>query len=148
MTTTQQTEDDGFSAEERAAIKDRAAELKSPARRGKASREDGEREVRTRIDALTGSDRASAEAFHALVAETAPELVPQTYYGFPAYAKDGKVLFWLKPAAKFRTRYAQVEFSDKAALDDGAFWATSFALPDWTPEAEERLRELVRRAAR
>ena len=144
MTSTDTTRDE-FSAEERAAMKAASTELK--ARRGKKEPVDEEPAVLAKIADFPDADRRLAERFHALVKEVAPELTPTTYYGMPAYAKNGKAIVWFKNASKFKTRYAQIEFSDKAALDDGELWATAFALTELTADAEGRLADLVRRAA-
>ncbi|MEU5879968.1 DUF1801 domain-containing protein [Spirillospora sp. NPDC047279] len=139
---------DGFTEDERAAMKEHAQELKKAARRapGKAGA-DGERDVLAKIAEMTDADRALAERIHEIVKSSAPHLTPRLYYGQPAYAKDGKVLLFFQPAQKFKTRYATVGFSDVAALDDGVLWPASFALAGLTAEAEARLAELVRRAA-
>jgi uncharacterized protein YdhG (YjbR/CyaY superfamily) len=138
----------GFTAEERAAMQDRAAELKAAKRRGsKADKADGETELLAKLAAMEGPDREIGERFHALMSATAGDLTPQTYYGMPAYAKDGKVICWFKPGAKFRMRYSTLGFSDKARLDDGDMWPTEYALPTWSPAVEARIIELVQRAA-
>lgn len=137
----------GFSAEERAAMQDRAAELKAAARRGtKANKADGERDLLAKIAAMDEPDRTMAEQVHALVTATAPELTPQTWYGMPAYAHDGKVLFFFKPGRKFKMRYSTLGFSDKAGLDDGDMWPSEFALLRWSPEVEARIAALVQQA--
>jgi uncharacterized protein YdhG (YjbR/CyaY superfamily) len=138
---------DGFTAAEKAAMKEAAAERKRQAKGG-GKREAGEQDVRAKIDAMDGSDRAIAEGLHAVVAAHAPHLAPKTWYGMPAYANaDGKVVCFLQPAGKFGTRYSTLGFQDAARLDDGAMWPASFAVLDWTPEVEARVVELVRRAA-
>lgn len=131
-----------FTAEERAAMKARAQELKAG-----ASREAGERALREKIDELEGTDRAMAERLHALITATAPDLAPRTYYGMPAWAKEGKVLCWFTPAAKFKERYATLGFGETAKLDDGAMWPTSWALTELTPAAEKQIAALVKKAA-
>ena len=138
-----------FSAAERAAMKERAAELKAESARGtrEAKAAQAEAEVVARIAAMPPADRALAERFHALVREQAPQLAPRTWYGMPAYAKDGKVLCFLKPAEKFGSRYVTIGFEDPAALDDGPLWPTSYAITEWTDEVEDALAGLVRRAA-
>jgi uncharacterized protein YdhG (YjbR/CyaY superfamily) len=136
----------GFSADEKAAMRERAREAKAEARRG-ADREAGERDLLAKIAEMPGPDRVIAERLHALITEVAPELAPKTWYGMPAYAKDGKVLCFFKPAAKFDARYATFGFEDIANLDDGAMWSTSFALKELTPEGAARLAELVKKAA-
>lgn len=99
------------------------------------------------IDALTGLDRTIAERFHVVVSEEAPHLDPKTWYGFPSYARDGKVVTFVQPASKFDSRYASVGFNEDASLDDGDMWATTFAVVEWTDDVESRLRALVRKAA-
>ena len=124
----------GFTDEERAAMKERARELKAPARRGsRASEADGESDVLAKIAEMQGPDRVMAERIHAIVKASAPALSPRTWYGQPAYAKDGNVVCFFQPAQKFKTRYATLGFSDKANLDDGAMWPTSYALKELTP---------------
>jgi uncharacterized protein YdhG (YjbR/CyaY superfamily) len=134
--------DKGFSAEERAAMKERAKEQKA-ARSGKT---DGEADIRAKLAEMPEPDRSLGERLHALIRETAPDLTPRTWYGMPAYAKDGKVLVFFQAAAKFGARYATLGFNDVAQLDDGPMWPTAYALVDLTDEAEARIRELVRRA--
>ena len=129
-----------FTAEERAAMRERAKERKA------ASKGDGEGDVLAKIAEMQGSDRALAERVHAIVTASAPGLSPRTWYGMPAYAKDGKVVCFFQSAQKFKTRYATLGFSDKANLDDGSMWPTSFALKELTPAEEARIRALVKRA--
>ncbi len=131
----------GFTKEERAAMKERAREAKA----GKA---DGEGDVLAKIAEMPDSDRVMAERLHALVRSTAPALAPRTWYGMPAYAKDGKVVCFFQSAAKFKSRYATVGFSDKANLDKGAMWPTSYALKELTPAEEKKIAALVRKAVR
>jgi uncharacterized protein YdhG (YjbR/CyaY superfamily) len=131
----------GFSAEERAAMKERAQELKA-----EASRADGERALLAKIAEMQGPDRAMAERLHEIVTAAAPELAPKTWYGMPAYAKDGKVVCFFQSAEKFKARYATLGFSDEAKLDDGAMWPTSFALTELTAAAEAKIEALVKRA--
>jgi uncharacterized protein YdhG (YjbR/CyaY superfamily) len=133
----------GFTADERAAMKERAQELKAESRRGKA---DGESDVLARIAEMPPPDRALAERIHALVTSGAPELSPKTWYGMPAYAKDGKVVCFFQSAAKFKSRYATLGFSDQAKLDDGAMWATSFALSKLSAADEKKITALVKKA--
>jgi uncharacterized protein YdhG (YjbR/CyaY superfamily) len=133
----------GFTAEERAAMKERTRELKAGAR-GKA---DGESDVLARIAEMPEQDRTMALRLHAIVKATAPELSPRTWYGMPAYAKDGNVVCFFQSAQKFKARYATFGFSDKANLDEGAMWPTSFALKELTTAEEARIRMLVRMAA-
>lgn len=138
----------GFSAQERAAMKQRAAELKEmKGVKGAAKRAKEYDACLEAIDALTGSDRQIAERLHVIVSEEAPGLAPKTWYGFPSYAKDDKVVVFFQPASKFETRYGSIGFNETAALDDGEMWPTSFAVLEMTPAAEKRFRELVRRAA-
>jgi uncharacterized protein YdhG (YjbR/CyaY superfamily) len=129
-----------FTAEERAAMKERAQELK---RKGKA---DGESDVLAKIAEMQERDRAMAERLHALIKASAPSLSPRTWYGMPAYAKDGKVVCFFQSAQKFKTRYATLGFSDKASLDDGAMWPTAFALTELTAAVEARIAALVKQA--
>jgi uncharacterized protein YdhG (YjbR/CyaY superfamily) len=135
---------EGFTAEERAAMKERARELKAGARRGKA---DGERDLLEKIAELPQPDRGMAERLHALITNAAPDLAPRTWYGMPAYAKDGKVLCYFTPASKFKERYASFGFNASANLDDGNMWPTSFALKKLTAAEEKRIAALVERAA-
>ncbi|GGD44588.1 hypothetical protein GCM10010915_27270 [Microbacterium faecale] len=138
----------GFSAEERAAMKQRAEELRSTkGLKGAAKRAREFEACITAIDSLTGTDSSVATRLHTIVTEEAPELDPKTFYGFPAYARDGKVLVFYQPAEKFDTRYGTVSFDDTAALDDGPMWAVSYAVIEMTDAVEQRIRELVRRAA-
>lgn len=136
---------DGFTPEEHAAMKARARELKAEARANK-TRADGERDVRAALDEMPEPDRGLGERIHALVADAAPDLVPRTWYGMPAYARDGKVVCFFQAAAKFGSRYATVGFADAARLDDGAMWPTAFALTAWTDDVEAALRALLERA--
>ena len=137
----------GFTDEERAAMRDRVQELKAAARRGpKAGKEDEESEVLAKIAAMAAPDRAMAERIHALVKAAAPELAPRLWYGMPAYAKDGKVICFFQDAQKFKSRYGTLGFSDKAALDEGQIWPTSFALKELTPADEARISALVKKA--
>ena len=140
-TASERARSDGFTAEERAAMKERSRELKA---RGKEAQ--GEREVLAKITEMSESDRVMAERLHALVRANAPDLSPRTWYGMPAYAKEEKVLCFFKPAGKFKTRYATLGFSDRANLDEGAMWPVEFALTAWTGAEEKRISELVKRA--
>ena len=133
-----------FTAEERAAMKERAQEVKKAARRG--SKADGQRDVLDKIAEMSQPDRAMAERLHALIKDSAPALAPRTWYGMPAYAKDGKVVCFFQSAQKFKSRYATLGFSDEAKLDEGAMWPTYFALKELTPAEEARISELVRAA--
>ena len=135
----------GFTDEERAAMKERARELKAEARRGK-DRAAGERDVLAKIAEMPEPDRALAERLHALVKASAPDLSPKTWYGMPAYAKDGKVVCYFQDAHKFKSRYATFGFSDEANLDKGAMWPTSFALKELTAAEEAKIAALVRKA--
>jgi len=139
----------GFTDEERAAMRERAQELKAAARRGsRASKADGESDVLAKIAEMPEPDRAMAERLHALIKTRAPALSPRTWYGMPAYAKDGTVVCFFQSGQKFKTRYATLGFSDKANLDDGAMWPTSFALKELTAAEEARIGALVEQAVR
>ena len=136
----------GFTADERAAMKERAAELRAEGKKG-AKQADGLQAVLDKIAAMAPEDRALAERVHVAVTTTAPALTPKTYYGMPAYANaDGKVVVFFQDSGKFGARYSTLGFNDSANLDDGDFWPTSFALKDWSPEVEERVVALVRTA--
>jgi uncharacterized protein YdhG (YjbR/CyaY superfamily) len=133
--------------EERAAMQESARERKAATRRGAVDeRAEGEREIRAKIDEMPDAERSMAERIHALVAEVAPVLVPRTYYGMPAYAKDGKVICFFQPASKFKVRYSTLGFQPDAMLDEGAMWPTSWALTKLTAADEKRIGELVKRA--
>ena len=137
----------GFTDDERAAMRERAQEVKSAARRGsRATKADGESDVLAKIAEMPARDRAMAERLHALIKATAPALSPRTWYGMPAYARDGQVVCFFQSAQKFKSRYATFGFSDKANLDEGALWPTAFALKDLTPAEEARLAALVKKA--
>ncbi len=131
----------GFTTEERAAMRERAKELKAA-----QSKADGERDCLAKIAEMQGSDRTMAERLHALITASAPDLAPRTWYGMPAYAKDGQLVCFFRSAQKFNTRYATLGFSDKAHLDDGTMWPTDFALTDMTADDEARIVALVKRA--
>ena len=131
----------GFTAEERAAMKERAREQKAEAQKA-----DGERAVLAKIAEMQASDRAMAERIHAIIKASVPELSPKTWYGMPAYARDGKVVCFFQSAQKFDTRYATFSFSDKANLDDGTMWPTSFALKELTAAEEASISALVKKA--
>ncbi len=139
---------DGFTAEERAAMKERAAELKGSARRGSGAKkaEADEMDCLAKIAEMPDADRVIAEALHAIVRATAPDLAPKTWYGMPAYARDGKVVVFLKPAAKFKVRYAEVGFNEWAHLDDGDMWPTVFAVTAMNAAIEKKLTALVKKA--
>jgi uncharacterized protein YdhG (YjbR/CyaY superfamily) len=133
------TKKEGFSAEEKAAMRARARELKA--------NEDGERAVREAIAAMSPKDRAIAKRLHELIRGTAPDLVPKTWYGMPAYAtKEGKVVCFFRDAAKFKDRYATFGFNDRAKLDEGSMWPTAFALTKLTAADEAKIRVLVKKA--
>ena len=135
---------EGFTDEERGAMKDRAQELKATARRGKKA--DEESAVLAKIAELAGPDRVLAERIHAIVKASAPSLSPKLWYGMPAYAKDGKVVCFFQPAQKFKARYATLGFNDSANLDDGKMWPTAFALTELTAADEARIGALVKKA--
>jgi len=136
-------ESTGFTAEERAAMKERAAELRAEGKKG-AKKADGLTAVLDAIVAMAPEDRALAERVHVAVTATAPELSPKTWYGMPAYADaDGKVVVFFQDAGRFKARYATLGFNDAAKLDDGDLWPTSFALKDWSPEVERKVVGLV-----
>ncbi|GAA2642897.1 iron chaperone [Paractinoplanes durhamensis] len=127
-----------FTDEERAAMKERAKELKKGP--------DTEADVLAKIAEMTGTDRELAERVHAVIKDNAPEITPKLWYGMPAYARNGKVVCHFQPAAKFKTRFATLTFSDQSNLDDGAMWPVSFALTELTPDAESRIAALVKQA--
>ena len=138
---------EGFTHEERAAMRDRAEELKTAQRRGqRGGKADGEGDVLAKIAEMTGQDRVLAELVHAIVRASAPGLSPRTWYGMPAYAMDGNVVCFFQSAQKFKSRYAMLGFSDKANLDEGAMWPTAFALKELTAAEEARLGALVKKA--
>ncbi|MHB8645752.1 MAG: iron chaperone [Thermomicrobiales bacterium] len=137
----------GFTDEERGAMKERAQELKAAARRGpRADKADGESAVLAKIAEMLEPDRAMGERLHAIIKASAPALSPRTWYGMPAYAKDGKVVCFFQSAQKFKTRYATFGFSDAANLDEGALWPTAFALTELTAADEARIGALVKKA--
>ncbi|MFI9803713.1 iron chaperone [Streptomyces sp. NPDC052301] len=143
------TSSEAFTDEERAAMKERAKELKSTARRGSskaAKAAEDEAAVVAKIAEMQDSDRAMAERIHAVVKDAAPELAPKLWYGMPAYAQDGKVVCFFQSAEKFKSRYATFGFSDKANLDDGNVWPASYALTKLTAADEARIAELVKKA--
>jgi uncharacterized protein YdhG (YjbR/CyaY superfamily) len=134
----------GFTAEERAAMKERARELKLEAQKA-----DGEKELLSKIAEMKGSDRAMAKRIHAIVRASAPSLAPKTWYGMPAYAnEDGKIVCFFQSAGKFKSRYATLGFTDEASLDKGALWPTSFALKELTAAEESKIGALVKKAVR
>jgi uncharacterized protein YdhG (YjbR/CyaY superfamily) len=140
--------DNVWTDEERAAVQATARERKSQSRLSpQEERDAGEEEVRAKIAEMPAPDREMGKRIHALVTKTAPVLVPRTYYGMPAYAKDGKVICFFKPASKFKVRYATFEFQPEATLDDGEMWPVSFAVTKLTAGVEARIAELVKKAA-
>ena len=132
---------EGFTAEERAAMKDHARDLKAA-----AAKEDGESAVLAKIAEMTEPDRDMGQRVHAVIMASAPDLSPRLWYGMPAYAKDGKIVCHFQPAQKFKTRYATLGFSDQANLDEGTIWPVAFALAELTADDEARIGELVQRA--
>jgi hypothetical protein len=139
--TTNSRRHEGFSADERAAMKEHAKELKAA-----AAKADGESDVLAKIADMGDRDRVIAERLHVVIKASAPGLTPRLWYGMPAYSKDGKIVCHFQPAQKFKTRYATLGFSDPANLDDGAMWPTSYALKELTPADEERIGALVKQA--
>ena len=137
------TSSKGFTAEERAAMKERALELKA-----EAAKADGEKALLAKIAEMKGTDRALATRFHAIVTAAAPSLSPKTWYGMPAYAKDGKIICFFQSAEKFDARYATFGFSDEAKLDQGVMWPTSWAIRELTAEGEKKIVALVKKAVR
>ncbi len=135
----------GFTDEEKAAMRKRAQEVKAEARANK-NKEEGESAALAAIAALPAADRVLAERLHALITTSAPELSPKTWYGMPAYARDGQIVCFFQSAEKFKTRYATLGFSDKAHLDDGALWPVAFALKEWTEAVEAQITALVKQA--
>ena len=135
---------DGFTDEERGAMKERAKELKAAARRGKGA-DDAAAQL-AKIAELPDADRVMAERIDAVIKASAPELSPKLWYGMPGYARNGKIVCFFQPAHKFKSRYATLGFNDVASLDDGSMWATAFAVTEVTAEVEDRIRELVRKA--
>jgi len=136
----------GFTAEEKAAMKERAKELKAEERANK-DRAAGEKDLLEKIAEMREPDRSMAERIHAIVTDSAPHLMPKTWYGMPAYAKDGNVICFFQSAQKFNARYATLGFNDRAKLDDGAMWPTAFALTELTATEEARIAALVKKAA-
>jgi uncharacterized protein YdhG (YjbR/CyaY superfamily) len=136
----------GWTDEERAAMKEHAAELKRAGGKGAAKVAEEAQACLDKIAEMPEPDRGLAERIHAIVTATAPELATRTYYGMPAYARDGKVVCWFKAAAKFKTRYATMGFSDAATLDDGHVWPTEYAITELTQADEKLVADLVRRA--
>jgi uncharacterized protein YdhG (YjbR/CyaY superfamily) len=139
--------EEGFTAEEKAAMKERAQEQKKAARRSSSNaKADGESDLLAKIKEMPEPERTMAERLHALISSIAPELMPRTWYGMPAYAKAGEVICFFQSAAKFKTRYATLGFSDKATLDADEMWPTAFAITELTEEVESRIRELIKKA--
>jgi uncharacterized protein YdhG (YjbR/CyaY superfamily) len=138
---------EGFTDDERSAMKERAQELKAEARRGSRAQADGESDVLAKIAEMPEPDRAMATRLHEIIKANAPGLSPKTWYGMPAYAKDGKVVCFFQSAHKFKSRYATLGFDDKANLDEGAMWPTSFALKALTAAEEAKISALVKKAA-
>ncbi|WP_345803315.1 hypothetical protein AAIB33_09610 [Microbacterium sp. AZCO] len=150
MSTAERNTKSGFSADERAAMRQRAAELKAQERKGKSAEEKAAIDRQDLLDAIAGmedSDRTIAQGIDDIVASVAPHLASKTWYGFPAYTRGGKVVLFFKPAAKFKDRYATLGFETSAQLDDGQMWPTSYAILSLTDADKERVAELVRRAA-
>ena len=146
-TTATGTTFEGLTGEERAAMKERTRELKTQTRRGsRAAKADGEGDVLAKIAEMQAPDRVLAERLHAIIKAAAPVLAPKTWYGMPAYAKDGKVVCFFQAAQKFKTRYATFGFNDVANLDDGALWPVAFALKELTAADEARIGALVKQA--
>ena len=146
-TSSSKTSTNVWSDEERAAMQDSARERKKAAKLSpEEERAAGEAEVQAKIAEMPEDDRAMAACIHELVLASAPELVPRTYYGMPAYAKDGKVICFYKPASKFKVRYSTFEFQPDARLDDGEMWPVSFAVTKLTPRSEAQITELVKKA--
>jgi uncharacterized protein YdhG (YjbR/CyaY superfamily) len=135
---------EGFTAEEKAAMKEHAQELKASTRRG--GKADAERSVLEKIAEMPGPDRVIAERLHTLITTAAPELAPKLWYGMPAYARDGKVVCFFQSADKFKARYATLGFNDAANLDDGTMWPTSYALTELTAAHEKKISELVKKS--
>ena len=136
----------GFTDEERAAMKERAQELKTETRRKGAKKADGESDLLAKIAEMPEPDRAMAERLHAIVQASAPDLTPRTWYGMPAYAKDGKVVCFFQSASKFKARYATLGFQDTANLDEGAMWPTAFALKELGAAQEAKIVALIKKA--
>ena len=137
----------GFTAEEQAAMRERARELKAEAKAGKL-KADGEAELLAMIAEMPAAEQQMAQRLHAIISATAPSLTPKTWYGMPAYARDGKVVVFFQGASKFGARYSTLGFNDTAALDDGAMWATAYALTEFTPDVEKKITALVKKSMR
>ncbi|MCC6945320.1 MAG: DUF1801 domain-containing protein [Thermomicrobiales bacterium] len=145
MSAKKSDESAGFSAAERAAMKERAKELKAEAKASK-NREAGEQDLLAKVEEMAEADRQMALRLHEIMKDVAPELVPRTWYGMPAYTRDGKVICFFQASSKFGVRYSTFGFQEDANLDDGNMWPTSFALTKLTAEEEARIRELVKQA--
>jgi uncharacterized protein YdhG (YjbR/CyaY superfamily) len=145
MSAKKSDESAGFSAAERAAMKERAKELKAEAKASK-NREAGEKDLLEKVEEMAGADRKMALRLHEIMKDVAPELMPRTWYGMPAYTRDGKVICFFQASSKFGVRYSTFGFQEDANLDDGNMWPTSFALTKLTAEEEARIRELVKQA--
>ncbi|MFG1998361.1 iron chaperone [Spirillospora sp. NPDC048911] len=139
---------EGFTDEERAAMKERAKEVKAARKGSRSSKADKEGEVPAKIAEMPDHDRVMAEKLHAIIKANAPELSSRLWYGMPAYAKDGKVLCFFQGSEKFKTRYSMFGFNDNASLDDGNMWPTAYALEELTAEDEKRFGELIKKAVR
>jgi uncharacterized protein YdhG (YjbR/CyaY superfamily) len=139
---------DSWTDDERAAMQERARELKAAKRRGASAKVDGEQDLLAKIAEMPAADRAMAEKIHAIVTASVPDIESKTWYGMPAYARDGKVVCFFQSAAKFKARYATLGFNDAAKLDDGTMWPTAFALTKLTAADEQRIGELVKQAVR
>lgn len=147
-TAARETPSEVWTDEERAIMKEHAKDMKKAARRGKATKADGEADLLEKIAEMPGPDRAMAERIHATIKANAPDLESRTWYGMPAYAKDGKVVCFFQPADKFKARYATFGFNDTANLDDGSMWPTSWALTELTDADEAKIGDLVKKAVR
>jgi len=137
----------GFTDEEKAAMKERARELKA-AERAEKNRAEGEKDLLEKIAEMSEPNRTIAQRIHEIVTANAPELLPRTWYGMPAYARDGNIVCFYQSADKFNTRYGTLGFNDSANLDEGTFWPTAFAITEWNSEAEKKVTELVKKAVR
>jgi uncharacterized protein YdhG (YjbR/CyaY superfamily) len=145
-TTATKKKSTGFTAEERAAMKERAQELKAEARRPRKGKADGEGDVLAKIAEMPKPDRAKAERLHAIIKASAPGLTPRTWYGMPAYARDGKIVCFFRPASKFKERYMTLGFNEAANLDEGHLWSIAFALTELTAAEEAEIEALVKKA--
>jgi uncharacterized protein YdhG (YjbR/CyaY superfamily) len=145
MSPEKSTKTKGFTAEERAAMKERAKELKAEERASK-DRAAGEKDLLSKIEEMSASERVIAQRIHEIITENAPELMPKTWYGMPAYAKDGKVLCFFQSADKFETRYSTLGFNDIAMVDDGNMWPTAYAVTKITPEIEAKIAALIKKS--